>query len=165
MNAILDRHWKRLLLNWLLIVSAVRLPCCRGNMHQRHAMLLNCHPHMQPSAKCVALHDNDNKATLRSLLFISQRRLKRKWKVKNEEFGERIKQRHEEGERAQGEGGGGQGPEINIWCIIMVQLPGLLGDHIRMREGGTKNMWQTRWKNNFKAAPSCGAKKCWSTWK
>lgn len=35
---------------------------------------------------------------------------------------------------------GEQGPEINIWCIIMVQLPGLLGDHIRMREGGTKEM-------------------------
>lgn len=26
--------------------------------------------------------------------------------------------------------------EINMWCIIIVQLPGLLGDHIRMRGGG-----------------------------
>lgn len=39
---------------------------------------------------------------------------------------------------------GEQGPEINIWCIIMVQLPGLLGDHIRMREGGMEKIRQTQ---------------------
>lgn len=54
--------------------------------------------------------------------------------------------------------------EISIWCIIKVELPGLLGDHIRMREGEEEKMRQTlrERKNNFKAVLICREKKSWS---